>query len=386
MGLIDLKHQSEISLQVRDWWTTFDNELHAYACVDGASRVCLHAYGGDSFDQHLPFSIPNLGGTPRRFASDSKYLVGTDGSNRGWVWDRESGSTAMKFESGVNSSGAFSCRGGRLAYLDHDRNVRICQDPEAGRMSSLCPLIPVPSPCRQMRPRWQSGERTNGQLRFGICATETLIQTLVTGKNQLIRWSPDGKLLAVCHDADYWIEVWNLQTGKRCSYLRGHRNGGNNFEFSGDGTVIASAGWDGTARIWDPYSGHELLRSEAVRCEFRAGNTLLLIHPKRAAAWKYRRSPECRTFAQRTISRSVFPTSPIGGAVHLSPADAKTGSAFGIRKTVMNWHLHRCMRSGLSRLIATATVWSRTAGSASINGPSPFHRPGPNGRSVPQTT
>jgi serine/threonine protein kinase/WD40 repeat protein len=294
MGLIDLKHQSEISLQVRDWWTTFDNELHACACVDGASRVCLHAFDGGSFDQHLPFSIPNLGETPVRYASDSKCLVGTDGSNSGRVWDRESGSTAIKFESGVNSSGAFSCRGGRLAYLDHDRNVRVVKIPSGANVLSL----PAPSRAVALSPdasKVAIGRADERTIEIWDCATETLTQTFVTGKNQLIRWSPDGNLLAVCQEADYWIEVWNLQTGKRCSYLRGHRNGGNHFEFSGDGTVIASAGWDGTARIWDPYSGHELLRSEAVRCEFRAGNTLLLIHPKRAAAWKYLRSRECRT-------------------------------------------------------------------------------------------
>jgi WD40 repeat protein len=77
--------------------------------------------------------------------------------------------------------------------------------------------------------------------------------------------APDGRLLATCaHDGQ--IALWELSAGdpdpgvaphaeKRGSdWLSGHTGPVGQISFCPDGSLV-SAGWDGTARVWDVASG-----------------------------------------------------------------------------------------------------------------------------------
>ena len=70
-------------------------------------------------------------------------------------------------------------------------------------------------------------------------------------------WHPDGKTLAVACD-DSRIYLWDLALGKQTHVLEGTRNNGIGIAFNHAGDLLASGGWEGVLRLWDPRTGTQL--------------------------------------------------------------------------------------------------------------------------------
>ncbi len=73
-----------------------------------------------------------------------------------------------------------------------------------------------------------------------------------------ISYSPDGKQIASA-GLDGTVKLWNTQTGQFLSSLRGHAGGVLGVSFGPDGKQIASASKDQTVKVWDARTGKEVL-------------------------------------------------------------------------------------------------------------------------------
>jgi len=74
-----------------------------------------------------------------------------------------------------------------------------------------------------------------------------------------LAWSPDNKRLASAGQ-DGTIKVWEAITGKELLTLRGHEEGVNGVAWSPDGKRLASAGQDQTIKVWQAATQrHQLL-------------------------------------------------------------------------------------------------------------------------------
>jgi WD40 repeat protein len=126
-----------------------------------------------------------------------------------------------------------------------------------------------------MQPAWDAGHV--GRLRELLTATELypdrgfewyhwrrlchIERSDLIGHRASVRsvsWSPDGRRLATA-SWDGTARVWDAD-GRKILALEGHRSQVNCVAWSPDNTRLATASWDGTARVWDAVRGRELHR------------------------------------------------------------------------------------------------------------------------------
>ena len=72
-----------------------------------------------------------------------------------------------------------------------------------------------------------------------------------------VAWSPDGTKLATA-SADHTAKVWNASTGRELLTLRGHQDSVRSVAWSPDGSKLATASADHTAKVWNASTGREL--------------------------------------------------------------------------------------------------------------------------------
>ena len=77
-------------------------------------------------------------------------------------------------------------------------------------------------------------------------------------EDRWVRFSPDGRLLAVSADAGY-TQLWDVARRRRVGpLLRDHEFDVFNAEFSPDGHMLATSGFDGKVNLWDVESRRTL--------------------------------------------------------------------------------------------------------------------------------
>src|SRR5262249_23146691 len=70
-------------------------------------------------------------------------------------------------------------------------------------------------------------------------------------------FSPDGGVLAFGSGADGKVHLWERASGKDVASF-GKHDGLRGVAFSPDDRLLASWGWEGPVRLWDPATGTEL--------------------------------------------------------------------------------------------------------------------------------
>jgi WD40 repeat protein len=190
---------------------------------------------------------------------------GEDGSVR--LWDTRTGDAVRTLVGSGDSANAvdavaFSADGRRLATAGHDGRITVF-DPKSGQKAHT---FSVPT-------FWCLGLALSPDGRLAACSSTgrlsvwavesgELVQSLTTWSG-VLAWSPDGRFLAAGSTV---IDLWDTQSWRKAKTLGGHAGEIRGLAFSPDGSHLATASIDTTARIWNVATGERswTLRSEGV--------------------------------------------------------------------------------------------------------------------------
>jgi WD40 repeat protein len=206
---------------------SYDGSIRTWDSSSGASQETI-----DKNDSDLPFGIDNL---LTFFSADGSKLIYTGGAGL-YVVD-----VASHAEVDANGS---------LDYIPNVEGIAI--SPDASKVAWMDDAAKI-------------------HLLDGATLVEssTLTPTETTEYGGTLAFSQDGKMLAASNYDTSSIQLWNLETQEAGPLLTGHQKNDdgsvtvNSVAFNADGTLLVSASYDNTIRIWDVSTGTELVSLNA---------------------------------------------------------------------------------------------------------------------------
>jgi len=151
-------------------------------------------------------------------------------------------------------------------------------DPERSMLLALAALDPSRSATGSVLP-----EATQA---LHDAVTASRIERHIPDLGGTVDWSGDGTLFVTeGPDSSGIVDIRDTATGKSVRSYRGHSGDISGVAFNDDGTMLATTGIDGTARIWNPATGEQLHELAGAGATGARGPSFSPDGSRFAAAW-----------------------------------------------------------------------------------------------------
>jgi WD40 repeat protein len=216
--------------------------------------------------------------TRARFDSQGQRLIASVGDHSARIWDLKSGteisSVAVNPRAAMIYDLGFS-QDGKLAYAAAD--ALYVWEVATGKVVSIIRTAPGddPSTIHTMSASFNPDATEIAAAAYA----ETRIWDVATGKAKreltkawldIVRYSPDGRRIAVVKDHGETADILDAKTGAIITSLVGHTHFIDTLEYSSDGSLILTTSEDSTARLWNAQTGQQIRVLTDIGGMFRA--------------------------------------------------------------------------------------------------------------------
>jgi WD40 repeat protein len=276
MTLVDLRRTGSWNEPAHpSTFGAFDATLARHACSDAQGNICVHRLDGRGAILRLPG--PKCPAWHVNFSPDGRFLVAKYHPPSKHVqmlfqvWDLRRGRVILRVPASDVDWRAFDFssdsrllavgrRHGSISLYDLASGVevkRLALDATPGSLSFQPRGRKLAVSCRESS-TVEIHDLDSGK-RIAVLAHPDTVSWLA--------WSPDGKRLAAACD-DFRIYVWDVDTARSVAMLQGHQAEPVYVVFNHGGDLLASAAWDGTLRLWDPWAERQLLSGPGAVLQF----------------------------------------------------------------------------------------------------------------------
>ena len=230
---------------------SYDNNAKVWDAATGVQQLSLNLSG-----QGLGIA----------FSADGSRLATTGLDGKAILWDVTTGRQLLALNGHTSQvqGVAFSPDGTRLATASWDNTAKVWDISPSRELLTFIAIDPAApgflvSSVAYSPDGTRLATANNDEARIWDAATGRLLFTLhQTSYVDRVIFSPDGtRLVSTSNDAT--AKVWDVFTGKELLTLTGHTRRVGSAAYSPDGTLIATASDDGTVKVWDALTGKELL-------------------------------------------------------------------------------------------------------------------------------
>ncbi len=285
----------------------FDADVEHYARSDSKGNISIRQVADDRELVLLPGEV-HAGGRPGaatlRFSPQGDLLAvrywspwrGQTTNFRLWDWQR----CATVFQpSSAVSHVEFSPDGSLLA-LGQDNNTVLYDVPTAQEVKRLDWGFHPGQVAFDASGARLAACNERGELQVRDVATGEVLDKLSHPTSvYAVAWHPDGIHVAVAGN-DFNLYLWDTISRRQHAVLQGHGSDGIGLAFSQDGGLLLSHGWDGTSRLWDFWTGRQLLSLPGSYSQFsRDGQRLAIRRGSKLGIWEVTPGREYRTLPKR---------------------------------------------------------------------------------------
>ena len=331
LGRTDLSLEKDWELEsVLQNSLAFDRDCKRYAYTEQSTGdVVARSVGGAEAEVRIPTTLPTF---VYGFTPDGRYLVLGDAtpSAKFWHLERQEFTLSLPTET-LFVAGDFSPDGRKLAYRPgSDPNI-ILIDIDTHEADEV-PLSHPPSAfcfCSDGR-RLVVAKRETQEVRTWDLQTRKWGESFGRQDGVVVGLAchPAGELLAGVVREE--IIVWNWRDRTRRTVLSGHQDVAG-CRFSHDGKLLVSLTWSDSTRLWDPWTGLELVSPpSALRPQWGRGGRIAFTANNRGQIWRVHPRAEMNTLVAANRNEHLK-TYDVQSAVHPAGRIMASTAVGGVR-------------------------------------------------------